>query len=649
MVEPIFTPLEVGRVVLPNRIAFMAHRTNLAERGTMGERLMAYYERRAEGGAGLVVIGEWSVHSPDSPWEGLMSLPGAGAVQVFKRFMERMHRHGSMVFSRINHHGFQGSGAVTRLPVLGPSAVSDIAFGETAKVMEDEDIRDVISAFSRAATKVREAGFDGIELDMGPESLLRQFLSPISNHRGDPYGGSLENRMHFPLEVIQGIRHAIGEDFTVGIRLCADEQFWGGITADESVPMARAFQETGGVDFFHVAVGTYYNLHLQMPSMHVPLGFVRETVRLIKEAADIPVFGAPHIGFPDMASEMVANKEADAVGLVRPLICDPDAPAKAAQGRLDEIRPCLRDNQGCIGRVNRSRRLSCTQNPDVGYEYRGGGLGTATHREKKRVAVIGGGPAGMEAAIAARENGHEVTLYEKSGSLGGQVNLILRQPGRGAMEGVLSYRERALKRLGVEVHTGVEVLPDGFVQEAPDAVIVATGSGPHEKPLPGDYGPPWVQSVRDVLEGRYPIGERVLFVDEDGGHHGTATVEYLLDQGKQVTMVTSLGFIGMDLAVLGDLYLTRQRLLQKGAVFIQEVAVDEIQEGKAFGHQVYTHEPVIFDSFDTVVQNLGRRADDRLYLTLKGRVKECYRVGDCVAPRDIMTAIYEGRRAGEKL
>jgi len=647
MFERLFSELSIGPVVLPNRIAFMAHRTNLAERGVLGDRLAAYYERRAEGGPGLVVVGEWSIHTHDRPWEGMMNLPGN--MDAAGRLVERIHRKGAKVFSRLTHHGFQGSGAISRLPVWGPSAVEDIAFGETAKAMEAEDVEAVVCAFSRAASRVSEAGFDGIEVDMGPESLLRQFLSPISNHRQDDYGGSLENRARFPLEVLKGIRAAVGGKVAVGVRLCVDEQFWGGIAPEESAIMAKAFQDDGGAEFFHAAVGTYYNLYLQSPSMHVPTGFAREAARGLKEAVGVPVFAAQHIDFPDMAEDMLQKGEADGIGLVRPLICDPDGPKKAEQGRTDEIRPCLRDNQGCVGRVNRSRTLSCTWNPGVGFEGKPRVLERPPSRSGKKVLVVGAGPGGVEAAVAARLKGHSVTLYEKSTSVGGQVSLMALQPGRKTMERAVRYWRQTIERLRIQLITGTEATAERILEEAPDAVIVATGSRPIRKPLPGVYAPPGVQTVLDVLEGRFPIGERVLFVDEDGGHHAAATVEFLLDIGKRVTMVTSLAFIGMDLATIGDLYLTRQRLLQKGAVFVQDVSVEEIRENRVSARRVFTREPVVFDDFDTLVLDMGREADDGLYFELKGRVEECVRVGDCVAPRGMGMAVFEGRRAGERL
>jgi hypothetical protein len=285
----------------------------------------------------------------------------------------------------------------------------------------------------------------------------------------------------------------------------------------------------------------------------------------------------------------------------------------------------------------------------VGYEVLHGPEGYSQSTAKKKVVVVGGGPGGMEAARVAKERGHEVTLYEKESFLGGQVNLIIKRPGRQPMGGIIQHLIRALKKLEVPVVSGVQVTPELVLEKNPDAVVVATGSRPRKKPLPGEYGPPRVLNVWEVLSGLYPMGQKVLFVDENGGHHATATVELLADQGKSVTMVTSDVFIGIELGPIGDLYLTRQRLLQKGVTFISDVAVDLIAGGKVMGRDVYTNKPVTFEGYDTIVLDMGNEADDGLYFQLKGRVKELYRVGDCVAPRGIDMAILEGRKLGETL
>ncbi|MFC1533617.1 FAD-dependent oxidoreductase [Thermodesulfobacteriota bacterium] len=649
MFDHLFSPLTLGKVTLSNRICFLAHRTNFARKGVLNDRHIAYYSRRAKGGCGLIVLGELSIHPNDRPWETLIEAYHPHVVKDYKRLSSLIHQRESFIFAQLGHHGFQGNGAVTRQAVWGPSPVADVAFGETAKTMEQEDMEETLEAFTNAAKFVREGGFDGVEIDMGPESLLRQFLSPISNFRQDAYGGSLENRMRFPLQVVDSVRKALGDDFTVGIRLCADENFWGGITLEESRPMSQIFEKSGFCDFINVSVGTYYNLHLILASMHTPAGFTIDLAGSIKEAVNLPVIASHQIGFPHMAEDILQKGQADAIGLVRCLIADPDAPRKTGQGRMKDISSCVKDNKGCIGRINQLKTLSCIQNPSVGYEEIDESERSSQSAVRKTVLVIGGGPGGMEAARAAKERGHDVTLYEKEATLGGQVNLIAKRPARQSMVGIVSQLNRGLERLEVPVFTGVNVTPELVLDKKPDAVIVATGSRPRKKPVPGEYGPPKVLDVWQTLSGSYPVGARVLFVDENGGHHSAATVELLADQGKSVHMITSDLFIGIELAPSGDLYLTRQRLLRKGVTFTSDVFIDLISGDKVTGRDIYTNKPLYFENYDTIILDMGNEAEEDLYFKLKGKVNELYRIGDCVAPRGIDMAIFEGRRAGESI
>jgi mycofactocin system FadH/OYE family oxidoreductase 2 len=649
MFDFLFSPIKIGTVTLPNRICFLAHRTNFGRRGTFTDRHVAYYARRARGGCGLIIVGELSIHPNDRPYESMIEAYHPQIIKNYRLLGEAVHARGALVFAQLCHRGFQSSGSISRQAVWGPSAMADIAFGETAKAMEPEDMEEAQEAFKKTAIFAREGGLDGVEIDMGPESLLRQFLSPISNHRGDEYGGSLENRMRFPLQVAEAVRKAVGDDFTVGIRLCADEKFWGGISLEESSHTAQTLEKARLCDFINISVGTYYNLYLTLASMHTPAGFTLDLAESVKRAVRLPVIASHQIDFPQMAEEILERGQADAVGLVRSLICDPDAPIKTRRGLMKHIRFCVRDNKGCIGRINQLKTLSCTQNPSVGYEDLHGSVRPSQSAVRKRVIVIGGGPGGMEAARVAKERGHEVTLYEKEATLGGQVNLILKQPGRQPMAGIIAQLNRGLQRAGVSVRTGVRVTPELVLGEKSDAVIVATGSRPKGKPVPGEYGPPNVLDVWQTLSGSSPVGTRVLFVDENGGHHAAATVELLADQRKRVHVVTSDLFIGIELAPLGDLYLTRQRLLQKGVTFSSDVIVDLVAGDKVMGRDIYTNKPIYFEGYDTIILDMGNVAEEELYFQLKGRLKELYRIGDCVAPRGIDMAILEGRRAGERL
>jgi mycofactocin system FadH/OYE family oxidoreductase 2 len=649
MVDHLFTSLKMGPVTLSNRFCFLAHRTNFGRKGRLNDRHIAYYRRRAQGECGLIILGELSIHPNDHPWEGMIETYHPDALKDFQRLTDTLHASDTPVFAQLNHHGFQSNGARTRRETWGPSAVADVVFGEVCKPMEPEDITELVDAFSEAARRVKAGGFDGIEIDMGPESLLRQFLSPMSNHRQDEFGGSLKNRMRFAIEVINGVRGTVGSDFAVGVRLCVDERFWGGITPQESLQVAQILEASGQVDFIQATLGTYYNLYLIMASMHTPSGFTIELAEQLKSSVKLPVIAGYQIEFPQMAEQILADGKADAAGCIRSLVCDPDMVKKIREGRPEDIRMCVRDNQGCIGRVNQSKTIGCILNPQVGDEPMTAGEACLPAEKKKKVAVIGAGPAGMEVGRIAHERGHQVTVYEREKRVGGQLNLAVKGAGRHKLGGVTRYLKHMLDKFNVPVMMGVPVTPDLIEEQKPDAVVVATGSVPVDRPYAGDYGPPGVLNVRQVLNDEYPVGEKVLFIDENSGHHATATVEYLADQSKKVDMITAELFIGIELAPLGDLYLSRQRLLQKGVTFTTDVHVDEIQGTTVKARNVFTHLPIIFEGYDTVILDTGSVVNDRLYRELKDRVQEIYRIGDCVAPRGIDMAIFEGRRIGEKL
>jgi mycofactocin system FadH/OYE family oxidoreductase 2 len=520
-----------------------------------------------------------------------------------------------------------------------------------AKEMEFEDIRECIDYFSRSAQYAREGGFDGIELQLGHSSLIRQFLSPLTNLRTDVYGGSFENRLRFALEVIGAVRHAVGDDFTLGVRLNADEMHpLGGITLEDSKRIAARFEETHQLDFIDLSLGTFYNLYLVEGSMHTPLAYTIPLAASIRSVVHLPVFACNRINDPHLAEKILADGHADMIGMVRAQICDPEFMNKTREDRTEDIRYCIACNQGCIGRVGiANRRIGCVQNPAVG-EERDLGIGTLKPAEKtKKVMVIGGGPAGLEAARVAAYRGHKVVLYERQVEVGGQ-NLIARKgTGRQEIEGVIRWLLTQVENLKVDIRLGTEVTLEMVLAETPDAVVVATGSVPKENPFPGTYSFPKVCHAEHILKGEVEAGKKVILIDMDGHHKATSTAELLADMGKTVHILTPSLFIGGKLGPLQDLFLMRQRLIKKGVTFTPDIAVLEIQGTTIKGLNVYSNVLIDFEGYDTVVLATGNRVEDSLYFALKGKVNELYRIGDCVAPRKIDMAIVEGNRVGRVL
>jgi NADPH-dependent 2,4-dienoyl-CoA reductase/sulfur reductase-like enzyme len=382
--------------------------------------------------------------------------------------------------------------------------------------------------------------------------------------------------------------------------------------------------------------------------MHTPLGYTIPLAAGIKSVVKLPVFCTGRINDPVLAERVLADGQADMIGMVRAQICDPEIANKAKEGRLDEIRYCVADNQGCYGRVGLNKTIGCIQNPDIGAEKERGAGTLKPAPVKKKVLIVGGGPAGLRAAEAAARRGHKVTLYEKADRLGGQVNIAALGAGREELKSVIRNSENQLKRLPVQVVLNKDVAADFVLRQKPDVVIVATGALPKPCPLPGGNGPS-VFNVWQVLTGAAKVGKKVLFIDNDGHHQATATAEFLLDRGCQVHIVTSSPTIGSELGPSQDSYLAHQRLAQKGVTFTPDFAVTEILDTAVKGLNYYNNEWHTFEGYDSVVYAMGSRVEDSLYKALKGKVKELYRIGDCVAPRKIDMAVLEGDKVGRMI
>jgi mycofactocin system FadH/OYE family oxidoreductase 2 len=640
----------MGSVVVPNRINFSAHLTNLAEEQRISDAHVYYYRERAKGGCGLITTEELTVHPSDHAYDKLVDAFEPEVVPGFQKLTRTIHEFETKIFAQLNHNGMQADGTISRLPVWGPSAGADPLFREMCKEMEIEEIAECVTHYARSAVHVVEGGFDGIELQVGHSSLIRQFLSPATNARQDEYGGSLDNRLRFCLEVITAVREAVGSEFTLGVRLNADEMHpRGGLTLVDTKRIAASLEAAGQIDFMDISLGTFHNLYLVEGSMHTPLGYTIPLSTAIRSVVNVPVYATNRINDPHLAEKILEDGHGDMVNMVRALIADPELPNKAREGRDDDIRHCIACNQGCIGRMGLGYTIGCIQNPAAGNERElGSGTLTPCARPKK-VVVVGAGPAGLEAARVAALRKHDVILFEKNDEVGGQNIVAGKAAGRQEITGVTRWLLSQVSKLAIDIRLGVEADSRTVLREEPDAVVVATGSRPKEKPFPGEYDVPEVLNSQQVLQGEIEPGRNILMVDLDGHHQATGTAELLAQRGKRVHIITPALFIGSRLGPLQDLYLTRRRLAKLGVTFTPDIAVLEIQGTIAKGLSVYSNEMVDFEGYDTLVLVAGNVANDDLYLALKGEVAELYRVGDCVAPRKTDMAIMEGNRVGRGL
>jgi len=648
--KKLFTPLRIGSVELKNRIVMAPMTTTWAPNdGTVPDKMIDYWEERAKGGVGLIIFETVVVDSAHPYIVQSVGLWDDKLIPSFKRLVDAMHAHGAKVAPQISHPGPESFGWIYGVQPVGPSAVVSKRHGQVCRELTLEEIKKIIEQYGDAARRAREAGCDCMELHAAHRYMLAgSFLSPLRNQRTDEYGGGIDGRLKFVLEVVENIKKKAGKDFPIIMRMSGDEHMAGGRDLADSLYITPKLAEAG-VDAFEISGGVDPDdTYRVLPCMGMPPGANVPQAAAIKQVVDVPVLVVGKITDPRFADDVLIKGYADAIVMGRALIADPELPNKAKAGHFEDIAPCTSCGQGCLRMGLTFEAFTCVINPTVGREKE---MAITPAAKPKKVLVVGGGPGGMEAARVAAIRGHNVTLWETAAKLGGQLCLAPIPPTKQDMAKWVIYLSAQMKKAKVKVELNREATAESIVDFKPDVVIVATGGKPLIPPIPGIEGKK-VVTAADVLAGKVGVGRGNALV-VGGGMVGCEVADWLASRGLDqttgsvhVTIVEMLQDIGMD-EIPQTRMLLIPRLEQKGVKWTTSATVKELTEDGA----VYTKDgrDETIRGMEFIIIACGAASVDDLSEKIKDRVPEVHVIGDAKKARKALEAIAEAAEIARKI